>query len=298
MQNEKPMNRPNQPAPERGNGPKGAGTSYTPNTGSGARGSKSEPAEASAPAPARVEPKPAAAPETLAAAVHTQIEAGKAEFKELKDTVASGLASGLDDAKAVASDAIEKVEDVARDVQGKLGQAARGTYSAIKANPVPAAMVGLGGIGLAMLLANGASSTGASVAGGKAGKRRKEQSEPATPGAGEQITKAAGSARRSIAKVTSASTAMVQRGGRQAQAQARRLGRVVEENPMLVSAGALVVGVGIGLMLPRTKIEDQWLGATRDSIVEKGHALANKALDKVETARQLVSGSPEASESA
>lgn len=293
------MSRPNQPTTERGNGPKGSGSSYSnPTTGQGARSTKSESMEASGPGAERVASKPPATPDTLATTVRSSIESGKAELSELKDTVASGLASGLDDAKAAASEAVDKVEEVAREVQGTLGQAARSTFSAMKANPVPAAMVGLGGIGLAMLLAGGKPSTGTSV-GVKAPKRLNAPSEPATTAVADgKITKVARNARQSLGKMTTASTAMVRRSGQQAQAQARRLGRVVEENPIAVSAGALLVGVGVGLMLPRTKIEDQWLGATRDSLLQKGHEFANKALDKVETARQLATASPEAGESA
>jgi len=63
-------------------------------------------------------------------------------------------------------------------------------------------------------------------------------------------------------------------------------------NPLLMSAAAIVAGAAIGLSLPETESENQWMGETRDSLVERAQEAAQDAVEKVkdvagEAARNL-----------
>jgi hypothetical protein len=46
----------------------------------------------------------------------------------------------------------------------------------------------------------------------------------------------------------------------------------------------LAAGTIIGLAVPRTKTEDEWIGGTRDDVVGKAHELAHQAIGKADEA--------------
>lgn len=86
--------------------------------------------------------------------------------------------------------------------------------------------------------------------------------------------------------------------GRQAQ---NELQRMMYERPWLVGAGALAAGAAIGLALPETERENEWLGQARDGAVDKAQDMARQAVSNVQEAagdmagdiaRRVVQGQP------
>jgi ElaB/YqjD/DUF883 family membrane-anchored ribosome-binding protein len=86
--------------------------------------------------------------------------------------------------------------------------------------------------------------------------------------------------------------------GRQAQ---NELQRMMYERPWLVGAGALAAGAAIGLALPETERENEWLGQARDGAVDKAQDMARQAVSNVQEvagdmagdiARRVVKGEP------
>lgn len=75
----------------------------------------------------------------------------------------------------------------------------------------------------------------------------------------------------------------------QARMAAQRTGQVVQrsyyETPVWYGAVALAVGAVAGLLLPSTKIEDEWLGETRDRFVSEAEGMAEEAAQR---AKQVV----------
>lgn len=69
-----------------------------------------------------------------------------------------------------------------------------------------------------------------------------------------------------------------------AQARADRLKgefqNILSDNPLAVGATVFAVGAAIGLALPRTQKEDEWLGETRDHILQRAKATAQEAGNK------------------
>ncbi|MCA9420020.1 MAG: hypothetical protein KC592_03315, partial [Nitrospira sp.] len=45
--------------------------------------------------------------------------------------------------------------------------------------------------------------------------------------------------------------------------------RLLQDNPLAIGAMTLAIGTAIGLSLPRSEKEDQWLGETRDRLFEE-----------------------------
>jgi len=56
--------------------------------------------------------------------------------------------------------------------------------------------------------------------------------------------------------------------------------RHIEETPLAVGAVALALGAAVGLAIPSTRYEDQWLGEARDDLFEKAQGTASELLDK------------------
>jgi gas vesicle protein len=71
---------------------------------------------------------------------------------------------------------------------------------------------------------------------------------------------------------------------RQAKSQVRRVRtgfwETMESNPLLVGAATLALGIVAGLAIPSTDVEDEWMGETRDQIVDQAKELGQEALDK------------------
>ena len=79
---------------------------------------------------------------------------------------------------------------------------------------------------------------------------------------------------------------------RQMVQQTRRtIQSTFEENPLAIGAVALAMGTAIGLALPRTELEDEWLGDARDQLMDKVGEVAHESLGQAKQAvEQLVSG--------
>jgi hypothetical protein len=71
------------------------------------------------------------------------------------------------------------------------------------------------------------------------------------------------------------------------QEYARRrthLRRTGEQNPLLVGAGALMIGAAFGLALPETETENEWMGETRDNVMDRARDIARDAANQVQEA--------------
>jgi hypothetical protein len=55
-----------------------------------------------------------------------------------------------------------------------------------------------------------------------------------------------------------------------------------QENPLAVGAVAVAAGVGVGLMLPATRRENELLGPTRSRLMDEGSRLLGEAKETAE----------------
>jgi uncharacterized protein YjbJ (UPF0337 family) len=56
----------------------------------------------------------------------------------------------------------------------------------------------------------------------------------------------------------------------------------MDENPLAVGAVALALGAAVGLAIPTTRVENQWMGETRDNLVQQARETASDAVGKVQ----------------
>jgi len=234
---------------------------------------------------------------------------------ELAGSVKGELADDWQAAKEGAQGAAENVQEVARDARNAVEGAGRAVLRTLKENPVP---IGLATVGLAWLVMNirgrSSSSTSSDSTGNASGREDGASSPIASAvtqvkrtakNAAQQVQRTAGEIAGEAEELTStAKSRLVQateRVGRSTRTimhdvseRGKRVERSVEdtlrENPAVVGATAVAIGAVTAMVLPRTRIEDEWVGARRDQVIEKAQEAARGAVEKVESAAKKVVG--------
>ena len=184
-----------------------------------------------------------------------------------------------------------------------------GLAQTVRDNPIPAALIGAGMVGLAWLIAGGRSQdagTGSgqqSLPGASYGEPYRQEypygsptsydygdsgseqgrvgrsAEQARQRAGEM----SGQARERMSQAGDRTREQADRAQAQAQEQAQRaqggFERALQENPLAVGIAAMGIGAAVGLAIPSTAKESELMGETRDK-------LANRAQRQVQVASQ------------
>lgn len=61
-----------------------------------------------------------------------------------------------------------------------------------------------------------------------------------------------------------------------------RVQRMVRNSPILVGAGALMLGAAFGMAVPETDVENEWMGEARDSVIDRAQQMAQDAATKIQ----------------
>lgn len=213
---------------------------------------------------------------------------------------------------AVREATIGKVENMVHEAEETITRTSYSLYDSIRNNPVPAAMAG---IGLAWFFLSrrrderlmhrgeeGFRYRGEE--GYRAGERRRgegittrvrhaahevaEKAEQIVQGGegGPGVAEKAREAGEAVSGKAREAGEAVKRVAREATEQGRRIENRVEDwfyqNPLAAGAIVLATGTAIGLAIPISRKEEEWMGPARDKLVGKAGELAHQALDKVE----------------
>ncbi len=272
-------------------------------------------------------------------AITHQVETVKANVREATVGRVETMVSNVSD---TARSLVGEVSDTARSIVGGGGNDSNamrgmsgmsgGTSGAggsimdtIKANPVPAAMIGLG---LGWLLANrgGGSAPSprrndnrfsaygdsrsydtstryndsdrhndgpsvgdrvggtAQAAGDKLGdvaQGAKERVGGIAEGASERVSNLTDQASERVGAISD----RAQHGAQQAKGTFQQ---TLDDNPLMVGAVAIALGLAAGLALPGTEAEDRMLGESRDNLVGQAQAKAQETFEKVQQVAQEV----------
>jgi hypothetical protein len=73
----------------------------------------------------------------------------------------------------------------------------------------------------------------------------------------------------------------------------RAVSASINEHPLAFGVAALATGAVIGSVLPRTRLENAWLGEQRDEVMGKASELVRGAVEKVESVASGVAGAAE-----
>jgi hypothetical protein len=218
----------------------------------------------------------------------------------VKEQVSEQINNAVETAKEAVYDAtIGKAENIMQTVSEGLNNVSEGVGDAgsyvmrtAKRNPLPLALIGLG-VGMLLMQGNRSKSIHA-VKNGKhkkgsqqgdsnpsslVGKQAAEATRNALHSAQETVGNVAGSVYQGVSNLATSTGDQVQQVTRQVRTQYER---TLEENPLIIGAIALGVGAIVGLSIPSTGYENQWMGETKENLVQSVEGAAREALEKAQ----------------
>ena len=232
---------------------------------------------------------------------------------QVKETVREATIGKVERVMEKVNEKISNVTEPAMEMMGNAGEKLKDAGSSmsniVRQNPIPCALIGLG---LGMFIVNRVrnadshttrsrsydmdSETGYGMATPRyAGMARQYEGELGSEGEYAGASRYYGtSGRGSLSRVKESANELahgtaekVSHLGHQAKEGALRAGRglqhLVYENPLAVGAAAVAVGAAVGLALPRTRIEHEYMGEASEKLVDKAQQVARDAMDKVKT---------------
>jgi len=257
-------------------------------------------------------------------AIRSEIEQTREEMAETIEAIQDKLrpstivANATERVKTATTERVRAMADTAGDaaqnVMNRTREGAGGFVDLIRDNPYPTALIG---VGAAWLIMNGRSSGrrsssyswsrdgersygsdygrsygdfqssyGGSQSSSYGGSQSAYGGSQSSYGGGS--TEAGGTMdelKSQARQYAGQTTDTIRRTSRRAQNQ---LQRMLQDNPLLVGAGALMLGAAFGLAVPETERENELMGEMRDSVVERAQQMAGDAASKVqETAKQV-----------
>ncbi|MEO5894078.1 MAG: DUF3618 domain-containing protein [Vicinamibacterales bacterium] len=203
----------------------------------------------------------------------------------------------------------ESASETAQEIYRSTSEGAYGMIEEVRQNPIPALMIGAGVAWMIMDRSrnhdsgdgytrnnawDGRASRRSGAYGGgyessygrrssRSGSDASYGSDPSTRygasfGENDDSGSETGLADRAREAISQAGNA-TQRTTRRAQSQ---LQRILNDNPLLVGACAVVIGAAIGAALPETERENEWMGDARDSVIDRAQEMAHNAVGTVQ----------------
>ena len=112
--------------------------------------------------------------------------------------------------------------------------------------------------------------------------------------AGEGVQHMAHDAREAVGQFADDAYATGRRAYRGAEMQVHRaeegIQTVLRDNPLAAGAVAMAIGAAVGLALPHTQKEDEWMGEAKDRLFERAEGMAHGAIQKVEEKAAEITG--------
>jgi hypothetical protein len=228
---------------------------------------------------------------------------------QVKETVREATIGKVERVMERVNEKISNVAEPAMEAMGRAGEKLKETGSSVGnviwQNPIPFALIGLGAGMLVMHRVRNADGRTMRSYGQRsdreveyematpryAGKGRQyasgeyaggaRQYGASNPGALSQMKDTASNVMHGATEGVSNLTNTAKEGALQA---GRTVGRLMKENPLAVSAVALAVGAAVGLALPSTQVEKEYMGELSENVVDKAQQVARDAMDKVKSA--------------
>jgi ElaB/YqjD/DUF883 family membrane-anchored ribosome-binding protein len=206
---------------------------------------------------------------------------------QVKEKVREATIGKVERAMNKVGETIGDVTEPAREVVMETGRSAA---DVVWRNPIPVALIGLG-LGMIAMRAF-RRGNGYDYERSSSRMRRQNFTSTETP-YGWHETEQTGTVNRvkdTASDLAHRSTEALNNFGTRAKDTASSIGTRVEhmlhENPLAVGAVAVAAGTAVGLMLPTTRFENEYIGETSERLVDKAQEVARGAIDKVQDAAQ------------
>ena len=214
---------------------------------------------------------------------------------------------------------IGKAEDMVDRVSDTMYETRRSIVDTVTGNPLPSALVGIGLAWLWMNRRNGSGSArrryddryrrapydqnGPRYRSGEGSDFDTGTSPHFANRAGNAVsevagkiqgaaTDLAGKARATVSGVVDQAQESAGHFADVAQHQAQRVehsfNAALRENPLAIGAVALALGTAVGLAVPQTRKENEWMGEARDTLVDKAQSVTQDAMEQVQQVAQKV----------
>ena len=108
--------------------------------------------------------------------------------------------------------------------------------------------------------------------------------------AGQVASQARDAAGQAVGQVQDTAAQLGMQAQYQAQRAASGFQEMIEERPLAVAAGAVALGLAIGLSIPTTPQENRLMGETRDSLVDQAQQTVQETAQKVQSVAQEAVG--------
>jgi len=219
---------------------------------------------------------------------------------QAKEAVREATIGKVEKAMGQVGETFSAVAEPVREVAGRAGNAIKevGTTvgDQIWKNPIPIAMIGLG-VGMLVMKnyrgqSYGSSSTprrfpqgrSANYALGDVGQARQTQAQSTGASTLNQVKETA-------SDLANRSTQTLNDLGTKAKNSASRFGEIMRDNPLAAGAVAIAAGTAVGLLIPSTQFESEYIGETGERLVDRVEDAARDALGKVQdAAKQMAPG--------
>lgn len=205
---------------------------------------------------------------------------------QVKEKVREATIGKVERVMNTVGETIGEVAEPAREVLGRAGstikETGRSAADVVRRNPIPVALIGLG-LGMLMVRrfrGNGYDHISDDMP--RTSSRMGQRQLTSRNTLNEVKETASGLAHRSTDAINNLST----KAKDTASAVGNRFGQVLRENPLAIGAVAVAAGTAIGLVLPSTRFESEYIGETSERFVDKAQEVAREAIDKVQSAAQ------------
>ena len=206
---------------------------------------------------------------------------------QVKETVREATIGKVERVMDKVADATEP----AREAVGRAGTAIKETGMSVAdsmwKNPIPVALIGLG---LGMLMVRRYRGNGGDYQMRQTTPRRQNVSSGqygTTMGTG---TGSLNQVKETASDLANRSTEALSNIGAKAKDSVStvgtRLGQALRDNPLAVGAVAVAAGTAVGLALPSTRLESEYVGEASEKLVDKAQDVAREAIHRVQNAAQ------------
>ena len=214
---------------------------------------------------------------------------------QVKETVREATIGKVERVMDKVGETIGEVAEPAREAMAQAGTAIKETGRSVAdgvwKNPIPVALIGLG-LGMLVMRRFRGNGNGYDYQTRGTTPRIKRpntlgQVQTETAGTLDQVRETANDL---ATRSTNALNNLGSKAKDSASEISTRFGQVLRENPLAVGAVAVAAGTAVGLVLPSTRFESEYIGEASETLVDKAEEVARGALDKVQNAaKQMTS---------